>query len=133
MPFWLAFSSLISCLLDLGAGRGNQPTAALSSDFSQSLSKMVIGQLPSPGGHLHLNNSLASAVWCIHCSSPLVNFSVEVSVITSSHCASAGSSCPSQAISWGSVRKHPFPPLCSTLWSLSSLSQWSLSLASDPY
>nr|XP_023416034.1 protocadherin-16-like [Cavia porcellus] len=43
------------------------------SELIRSLSNVMTGQLPTPGGHLNPNNALATVVCCVYCSVPLVH------------------------------------------------------------
>lgn len=54
-------------------------TVVLSSEFSGPLSKMDTDQSQFPERHLNQTNLLATAMCCIHCSLPLVHFSMEAS------------------------------------------------------
>lgn len=66
-----------------------EPAASLSSELSQPLSNLALGQLASSVEWLSPQHpSSANAVFYIHCSPPLLCLSMEAPGVTNSHCMS---------------------------------------------
>lgn len=104
--------------------------AVLSSVFHWPPSNTAPGQLPSSRGHLNLKNWPGTALLCLLLCST-VHYSVEVSGVASSHCASEGLSHLSHLSHQSGLREKVLFATSSMQVSLSLLSPGALIFTSD--